>query len=105
MVDFTRLDQLVKAQGKKYAYLCELIGHKRSYISNARVGNGTLSDRDIEVLAKELGTTVAYLTGASDDQSPEGITQRDFDLLAAYHAADTATRAAIDLLLEKFQRT
>ena len=87
MVDFTRLDQLVKAQGKKYAYLCELIGHKRNYISN------------------ELGTTVAYLTGASDDQSPEGITQRDFDLLAAYHAADAATRAAIDLLLEKFQRT
>ena len=95
MVDFTRLDQLVKAQGKKYAYLCELIG---------LFGNGTLSDNDIEVLARELGTTVAYLTGASDDQSPEGITQRDFDLLAAYHAADDATRNAIDLLLERFKR-
>lgn len=104
MVDFSRLDQMVKAQGKKYSYLCELIGHKRNYISSARAGNGTLSTPELEVLAQELGTTVAYLTGETDDKAPEGISQQDLEHLAAYHAADDATRAAIDLLLEKFKQ-
>ncbi|MGM9671604.1 MAG: helix-turn-helix domain-containing protein [Oscillospiraceae bacterium] len=105
LVDFDRLEALINKQGIKKSHLCKLAGHSRGYISDAKAGKGSISEEALEIFAKELGTTVAYLTGASDDQSPEGITQRDFDLLAAYHAADDATRAAIDLLLEKFQRT
>lgn len=104
MVDFDRLEALINKQGIKKSHLCKLAGHSRGYISDAKAGNGSISDEALKIFARELGTTVAYLTGASDDKSPEGLTQQDFDLLAAYHAADPATRAAIDLLLEKFKQ-
>lgn len=104
MVDFDRLEALINKQGKKKSHLCKLAGHSRGYISDAKAGNGSISDEALKIFAKELGTTVAYLTGETDDKSPEGITEQDFNHLAAYHAADDATRAAIDLLLEKFKQ-
>lgn len=104
LVDFDRLEALIKKQGKKKSHLCKLAGHSRGYISDAKAGNGSISDEALKVFAQELGTTVAYLTGETDDNSPEGISQQDLAHLAAYHAADDATRAAIDLLLEKFKQ-
>lgn len=67
MVDFDRLDALIRRQGKKKSHLCALAGKGRGYISDAKNGNGTISDEALEIFARELGTTVAYLRGQTDD--------------------------------------
>lgn len=67
MVNFDRLERLIKEQGKKKSFLCELAGKRRGYIADAKAGNGTISDETLAIFARELGTTVAYLTGESDE--------------------------------------
>lgn len=67
MVDFDRLEGLIKQQGKKKSHLCAMAGKGRGYISDAKNGNGTVSDEALEIFAAELGTTVAYLRHETDD--------------------------------------
>ena len=66
MVDFDRLEALIRQQGKKKSHLCALAGKGRGYINDAKNGNGTISDEALEIFARELGTTVAYLRGQTD---------------------------------------
>lgn len=67
MVRFDRLEGLIEEQGRKKSYLCEKAGKKRGYISDAQNGNGSISDEALAVFARELGTTVEYLTGLTDE--------------------------------------
>lgn len=69
LVDFDRLEALIKEQGKKKSYLCELIGKRRGYIADAKQGHGRISDEYLEVFAQELGTTAAYLRGETEEKS------------------------------------
>lgn len=68
LVDFDRLEALIAEKGKKKSYLCELAGHTRSYISTAKAGYGTISEEALKIFARELGTTVEYLKGETDEQ-------------------------------------
>lgn len=68
MVNFDRLEGLIKEQGRTKAFLCDKAGKRRNYISDAKAGNGSISDEALEVFARELGTTVAYLQGETDDR-------------------------------------
>ena len=67
MVRFDRLEGLIKEQGKTKTFICGKAGKKRNYISDAQNGNGSISDEALAIFARELGTTVAYLTGESDE--------------------------------------
>ena len=63
-----RIKERRKARGMTAAQLGELIGRDRATIY--RYENGYLEKIDIEILrkiAKELGTSVEYLTGETDD--------------------------------------
>jgi len=71
LVDFDRLEGLIKEQGRTKAFLCDKAGKRRSYITDARAGNGSISDEALAIFARELGTTVAYLTGESDEVRAE----------------------------------
>nr|DAW87950.1 MAG TPA: hypothetical protein [Bacteriophage sp.] len=71
MVDFDRLEGLIKEQGRTKAFLCDKAGKRRNYITDARAGNGSISDEALAIFARELGTTVAYLTGESDEVRAE----------------------------------
>lgn len=71
MVDFNRLEGLIKEQGRTKAFLCDKAGKRRNYITDARAGNGSISDEALAIFALELGTTVAYLTGESDEVRAE----------------------------------
>ena len=71
MVEFDRLEGLIKEQGRTKAFLCDKAGKRRNYITDARAGNGSISDEALAIFARELGTTVAYLTGESDEVRAE----------------------------------
>ena len=80
LVRFDRLEQLIKAQGRTKTYICDKAGKKRNYISNAQNGNGSISDEALAVFARELGTTVDYLKGESDEETPAvpgGLSEED----------------------------
>ena len=67
MVNFDRLDALIKAQGVSQKFLCDKMGKARNYIAVARAGNGSISDASLVILANELQTSVEYLRGETDD--------------------------------------
>lgn len=104
MVNFDRLERLIKDQGKKKSFLCELAGKRRGYIADAKAGNGTISDETLAIFARELGTTVAYLTGESDEVRPkekpadpkiDGLSDYELRLLAWFRSLPPEKRRAI----------
>ena len=76
MVDFDRLEGLIKGQGRTKAFLCDKAGKRRNYITDARAGNRSITDEALAIFARELGNTVAYLSGESDEvraeEKPDG---------------------------------
>lgn len=67
MVDFTRLDAIIKSKGVSQKFLCDKAGKSGSYIACARKGNGSISDEALAIFANELQTSVEYLRGETDD--------------------------------------
>lgn len=57
MVNFDRLERLIKEQGKKKAFLCELAGKRRGYISDAKAGNGSISKEILSSVNLRNGMT------------------------------------------------
>ena len=73
MVDFQRLYSRIREKGITQKYLCQLAGKGRQYIADARGGNGTISDEALEVFARALDTTAAWLRGETDDPQRPGL--------------------------------
>lgn len=80
LVRFDRLEALIEQQGKKKSHLCKLAGKGRGYISDAKSGNGSISDEALEIFARELGTTPAYLRGESDETQEKPLINGDEEL-------------------------
>lgn len=66
---FERFVDLCKNSGKKQSYLYELVGLPSKAGSNLR-RTKKVKPEILEVWAKELNTSVAYLNGETDDPSP-----------------------------------
>lgn len=66
MFRYDRLDQLVFETGKKKNYLSQKIGHSGRYLNDARKQGTNIKIEEVQILAKELGTTVEYLIGETD---------------------------------------
>lgn len=66
---FERFVNLCKNSGKKQSYLYELVGLPSKAGSNLR-RTKKIKPEILEVWAKELNTSVAYLNGETDDPSP-----------------------------------
>ena len=67
MFRYDRLDELIMATGKKKSFLSEKMGHAKRYLNDAKKQNSNICDEDVRVLAWELGTSVEYLRGETDD--------------------------------------
>lgn len=112
MFRYDRLDQLIKETGKKKTYLCAKLKKCQTYLRDAKKQNTNIKGEDLKILAEELNTTPEYLTGETDKKEKPstqegeglGISEEDLAHLAAFHAADENTKAAIRLLLQKFQQ-
>lgn len=67
MVDLDRLNKLIAEKGVSKKFLSEKAGKARTYISCAMCGKGTISAEALKIFARELGTTVEYLRGETDE--------------------------------------
>lgn len=66
-MDTSRIKALAKKQGKTLSYICGLIGRKVYYLNDISKNNAEMPDEYLKILAENLGTTVAYLKGETDD--------------------------------------
>lgn len=62
-----RITELAKAQGKTLTYLCALVGRPRYYLKSVRSSGTSIPREYLEAFAADLGTTVEYLLGETDD--------------------------------------
>ena len=67
MLDFDRLNELLKSKGVKKSFLADQLGKNRSIFSDWEAGKSQPKPEYITIIATLLGTTPAYLTGESDD--------------------------------------
>ena len=66
-MDTTRIKELAKSQGKTLSYVCQLIGRKVYYLNDLKKTSEMMSDEDLRIIAANLGTSVEYLKGETDD--------------------------------------
>lgn len=62
-----RITELAKAQGKTLTYLCALVGRPRYYLKSVRSSGTSIPREYLAAFAADLGTTVEYLLGETDD--------------------------------------
>ncbi len=80
-IDFSRLEALVKKTGKSKTWLCQCLGRSPYYLRDVKKVGTRVRDEDVEILAKELGTTPEYLMGISSEEKPLVVpfTRREID--------------------------
>lgn len=66
-MDTSRIKSLAKKQGKTLSYICGLIGRKVYYLNDISKNNAEMPDEYLKILAENLGTSVAYLKGETDN--------------------------------------
>lgn len=70
---YHRIDELRKSKGIKWNYLNEkLPGAYHGRMTELKNGKTTLNGEQLDAIAEILGTTSAYLLGATDDPNPAG---------------------------------
>ncbi len=82
-IDFSRLEALVKKTGKSKTWLCKCLGRAPYYLRDVKKVGTRVRDEDVEILAKELGTTPEYLMGFGSAEKPLEVsfTRREIDEL------------------------
>ena len=76
---YDRLDELVKLTGKKKNYLSQKMGHSGRYLNDAKKQNTDIRIEDVEILASELSTSVAYLRGETDEKEKPVLKESELD--------------------------
>lgn len=77
MVRYDRIWELSKLRGKTKSYLSLAMGHPTTrYLLDAKKQNTNIKLDELEILAAELGTTVSYLTGDTDEKSPPTLNEQ-----------------------------
>lgn len=62
-----RIRKRAKEIGVTQAKLCDLLGKRPTYISEAANGKSSFKESDLQLIAQRLETTIDYLTGKTDD--------------------------------------
>ena len=73
MLDFDRLNELLKSKGVKKSFLADQLGKNRSIFCDWEAGKSQPKPEYITIIATLLGTTPAYLTGESDDSGAANV--------------------------------
>ena len=66
-VDVDRIKLRAKAFGISLEFLNQCIGKYRGFLSCVRNGTDRIDEDELAVIADKINTTVAYLTGQTDD--------------------------------------
>lgn len=70
MFNYDRLKQCIDESGKTKSYLCRCLGRPDYYLKYVIRQKNSIPWNYQEILARELGTTVEYLNGLTDEKSP-----------------------------------
>ena len=100
MLDFDRLNQLLKSKGVKKSFLADQLGKNRSIFSDWEAGKSQPKPEYITIIATLLGTTPAYLTGESDDpgHAPEPPEKQKKLLTEASSLSDAELEKALEYI-------
>lgn len=80
-----RIKGLAKNKGITLTYLCKCIGKRATFLSEVNLGKDKIDDDELIILARELDTTVEYLTGETDNPAnSEPDSQSESDELTEY---------------------
>ena len=66
-VDVDRIKSRAKTFGITLKYLNQCIGKHDSFLSCVRNGTDRIDEEELAIIAEKINTTVAYLTGQTDD--------------------------------------
>ena len=100
MLDFDRLNALIKEKGIKKSHIAEMLGRKsRSLLNVWEAGEGYPTDADIQKLAQILSTTPEYLTGQTDIKEKQPtligeLSPEEQEIIFAARSADPSLRRA-----------
>lgn len=70
MFRYDRLAQLFVETGKKKSYITSAIGRPKYYFNDCKKINKNLPDDEVRIIAAELGVSVEYLRGESNEKNP-----------------------------------
>lgn len=70
MLNYKKLNALIKASGIKKTAICQRINKNYYYLRDAEKNKLEMSDNDVACIAAMLGTTTAYLRDETDDPAP-----------------------------------
>lgn len=94
-----RIEELRVKRGWLQDDLAKMIDRSRQAVSNYENENRGIDVETIHRLCDIFGCTADYLLCRSDMPTPQ-ISAEDWELLAAYHAADDRARQMVALALE-----
>ena len=94
-----RIEELRVKRGWLQDDLAKMIDRSRQAVSNYENENRGIDVETIHRLCDIFGCTADYLLCRSDMPTPQ-ISAEDWELLAAYHAADERARQMVALALE-----
>ncbi len=69
MVNYNKLQEMMKEKGLSQSFISEKIGMSRNYIKDCKRLNADIPEDRFEKIADLLGTTTDYLSDRSDDAS------------------------------------
>lgn len=75
-VNVDRIKIRAKSYGITLKYLNQCIGKHDSFLSCVRNGTDRIDEDELAVIAEKINTTVAYLTGQTDDPEKPKVTQK-----------------------------
>lgn len=104
----SRIEQLRVLRGLSQAELARRVGVRQSTM-NSLINGDSRTSRSLLAIARELNTTPAYLTGDTDDPSPDAampaLLGRDRELIELFHALGSNDQVIALRLLKGFVQT
>lgn len=100
-----RVKLLCKSKGLSQKFVSESTGHGQFFLNDVWLGKRAISDRDMEMVASVLSTTSAYLSGETDDPTPQDsgdeISAEDEELLALFKKLTSDKKETLKKLIEQ----
>lgn len=100
-----RVKLLCKSKGLSQKFVSESTGHGQFFLNDVWLGKRAISDRDMEMVASVLSTTSAYLSGETDDPTPQDSDSKtsteDEELLALFKKLASDKKETLKKLIEQ----
>lgn len=99
MFKYDRLEELISESGKTKVSLCKKINKCPTYLRDAKKQNTDISGETLRILAEELGTSIEYLTGETNEKKPipvseDGLSSEAKEIIRLYDLASPELRSA-----------